>query len=115
MGATPEIMTYLTPLLDQVEGMGLPLIDGVMMMPLDQPEGQLEIAQQMLAGVPAGVTHFIIHPAEDTPELRAICPDWPSRTANFRTFMNEDLKKYIKNLGIQLIGYRALKTMMRSN
>lgn len=113
MGATPEILSLLSPLLDDVEGQGFPLIDGVMMMPLDQPEGQLELAKKMLASVPAGITHFILHPAEDTPELRAICPDWPSRVANFRTFMDPDLKKYIQNLGIQLIGYRSLRNIIR--
>jgi len=81
-------------------------------MPLDQPEGQIEIAKKMFGGLSAGVTHFLFHPSVDTPELRAICSDWPSRVANYHTFMSKEIKQYIRNIGIQVIGYRHLKNLM---
>jgi chitin disaccharide deacetylase len=67
----------------------------------------------MLLELPAGVTHFLFHPSTDTPELRAIAPDWPSRVANYQTFMDTDLKRFIKDQGIQVIGYRALKDLIQ--
>ena len=68
----------------------------------------------MLSDLPAGVTHFLFHPSIDTPELRAIAPDWPSRVANYHTFMDPQLKKVIKNQGIQVIGYQHLRALMHS-
>ena len=113
MGATDEQLQSLGPVLDQLESQGYPLIDGIMMMPLDQPEGQLEIAKRMLSQLPVGVTHFIFHPAMDTPEIRAICPDWPSRVANYHTFMNPEIQSFLKQENIHPIGYRALRDAMR--
>lgn len=114
MGVTEKERAQLIPALEQVEGHGLPLMDGIMMMPLDQPEGQLEIAKQLFSQVPVGITHFIIHPAVDTPELRAICPDWPSRVANYETFMDPAIKAFIEAEGIRLIGFRELRDRMRT-
>jgi len=114
MGATDESLVLLAPILENIETQGMPLIDGIMMMPLDQPEGQLEIAKHMLANLPVGITHFIYHPAVDTPELRAICPDWPSRVANYHTFMDPEIRNFIKIQDIHIIGYKHLREVMRS-
>jgi hypothetical protein len=97
----------------QLEEQGLPLLDNLDSLPLDQPEGQIELAKQRLGAIPAGVTHFIIHPSVDTPELRAICPDWPSRVANYQTFMSKEIRDFIKNAGIQVVGYRDLKKFIQ--
>ena len=114
LGATDESLTLLAPILEQIQTRGMPLIDGIMMMPLHQPEGQLEIAKYMLSNLPIGITHFIFHPAVDTPELRALCPDWPSRVANYHTFMDPEIRRFIKDEGIQVIGYKHLREWMRS-
>ncbi len=90
----------------------MPLIDGLANMPLDEPEGQPELAEKLLGELPAGVTHFLFHPSIDTPELRAIAPDWPSRVANYHTFMSKEIKDYIRNAGIQVVGYGDLKKIM---
>jgi predicted glycoside hydrolase/deacetylase ChbG (UPF0249 family) len=113
MGVDAETATGYVVLISQLEEMGLPLVDGLESMPLDQPEGQLEIAKKKLSGLPAGLTHFLFHPSIDTPELRAIAPDWPSRAANYHTFMQPELKQFIKDQGIQVIGYRALKSLIQ--
>ncbi len=97
----------------QLEEQGLPLLDALDSLPLEEPNGQLEIAKQRLGALPAGVTHFIIHPSVDTPELRAICPDWRSRVANYQTFMSQEIRDFIKNAGIQVIGYRDLKKLIQ--
>jgi predicted glycoside hydrolase/deacetylase ChbG (UPF0249 family) len=97
---------------EQLEAQGLPLVDAILMMPLDKPEGQVETAKKLLSEVPVGVTHLLFHPAVDTPELRAACPDWPSRVANYKTFMSKEVKEYIKTCGIHVIGYRDIKNTM---
>jgi chitin disaccharide deacetylase len=113
MGLDQETADQFVRMIAALEEEGLPLIDQMAMMPLDQPEGQLEIAKKMLLELPAGVTHFLFHPSTDTPELRAIAPDWPSRVANYQTFMDSNLRRFIKELGIQVIGYQALKDLIQ--
>jgi predicted glycoside hydrolase/deacetylase ChbG (UPF0249 family) len=113
MGVDAETASGYVMLISQLEEQGLPLIDSLVGMPLDQPVGQLEIAKKMLSGLPVGVTHFLFHPSIDTPELRAITPDWPSRVANYHTFMDPELKQFIQDKGLQVIGYRALRSLIQ--
>ena len=113
MGMDEEQVARFSAMIAELEEQGLPLVDGLAMLPLDQPQGQLEIAKKMLSELPAGVTHFLFHPSIDTPELRAITPDWPSRVANYQTFMDPALKKFIKDQGLHVIGYQAFRAIMR--
>lgn len=113
LGMDTEISTLMAEYTAQLEEQGVPLVDFITGLPLDQPDGQLELAKKMLSELPPGLTHFIHHPSIDTPELRAITPDWPSRVANYRVFMREELKDLIKAEGIHLIGYRQIREMLR--
>ncbi len=45
---------------------------------------------------------------------RALAPDWESRVANYRLFISEKMRDFIHNSGIQVIGYRALRDVLRS-
>ncbi len=100
-------------LIQELEASGIPTLDAVEFMPLDDPEGHLDLAQRKLSALPAGITHFLMHPAVDTPELRAITPDWPSRVANYQAFMSRDMKAFLTNTGIHVIGYRAIRDAAR--
>jgi predicted glycoside hydrolase/deacetylase ChbG (UPF0249 family) len=94
------------------EASGLPLIDHLEGMPLDSPEDRMQRTKQALAALEPGLTHFIIHPAADTPELRAITPDWACRAADYQDFLSKELGASIKQLGLQVIGYRAIQNVM---
>ncbi|HNV68917.1 MAG TPA: hypothetical protein PKO06_04405, partial [Candidatus Ozemobacteraceae bacterium] len=65
---------------------GLPLLDHIDSLPLDRPDGRIEQAKRAFDRLPAGLTHFLIHASADTPELRAITPDAPSRIADYQAF-----------------------------
>lgn len=95
-----------------LEANGLPLLDHMVGLPLDQPANRLEQAKAALSGLQPGITHFIIHPSKDTPELRAITPDWLCRVGDYQTFLMEELKTFIKQSGIQVIGYRDIQKIM---
>ena len=95
-----------------LQSAGVPLIDHITGMPLSDPRDQLDYAQRAFDALLPGVTVFILHPAEDTPELRAIAPDWPSRVANFETFMRPEIPRYLKQIGAHVIGYRALQALL---
>jgi predicted glycoside hydrolase/deacetylase ChbG (UPF0249 family) len=116
MGAaeTETASEVYLPILEQLEAQGRPMLDALVGMPLDHDEDHLGLAKKLLDEIPAGITHFLMHPSVDTPELRAIAPDWRARVANYNAFMNPEMKTYLKNSGLQLIGYRALREWLRS-
>ena len=62
-----------------------------------------------------GVTEIQTHPAIDTDELRAACPDWPGRVED-RAYLRHDpsLSDLIERAGATLIGYRDLRALVRA-
>jgi predicted glycoside hydrolase/deacetylase ChbG (UPF0249 family) len=62
-----------------------------------------------------GVTEVYLHPAVDSPELRAMAPDWEGRVDDHDLLVNgSTLRDALEAAGITLIGYRELRTLMRS-
>ena len=101
-------------MVQQLEASGVPLVDEIVGMPLDAPEERVARAKVLFDALAPGITHFVLHPAADTPELRAIATgDWPSRVGDYRTFVSEELRGYVRRSGVQVIGYRALRDLMR--
>lgn len=96
-----------------LEAQRMPLVDQAVMLPLDRLEERVEQAKQVLARLPAGLTHFVIHPAADTPELRSITPDWPSRVADYQAFTSQELRAYVRDSDLNILGYRDLKVLLR--
>ncbi len=87
------------------------MVDYAAGLDLAKPFERFEQAKQAMRNLLPGITHFIIHPSKETPELISITPDWQSRVADYQTFMDENLKQYIVNEGIQVIGYRKLRNL----
>lgn len=111
-GVDPETAAMAAQMVIQLEEMGLPLLDNLLMVNLEHPENRFEQTCEALSSLPAGLTHFIIHPSKDTPELRAITPDWRCRVADYETFTGEPMRRFLEECGIQVIGYRAVKELM---
>ncbi len=106
---SPEIAAMSGQLADRIEDAGMPVFGHVVGLPLDRPEERVAQARRVLDGLPPGLSMFIIHPAQDTPELRAIARDWPSRVADYEAFTSPELREYIRASGIHVVGYRALR------
>lgn len=102
----------IVPLLQQMEEMGVPMVDAILGMPLEHGDDHLGVAKKLFGEAPVGVTHFILHPSIDTAELRSIAPDWPARVANYNAFMSDELKLFIESEDIKLIGYRHIREAM---
>ena len=113
-GVDAETFQMVQALTEYLEGEGIPMVDHAMGLPLDEPRDQMETARRMFGQLEAGLTHFIIHPSIDTPELRAITPDWECRVANYRVFMSDEFKGRLERENIRLIGYRGIREAMRS-
>jgi hypothetical protein len=114
LGMDPETASIAANSVSYLEEQGIPLVDYAAGLELDKPHARLEQAKQAISDLPSGITHFIIHPSKETPELMAITPDWHSRVADYHTFMDERLRQHINNSGIQIIGYMALKELLFS-
>ena len=114
MGAGEEERIAYATIMQQLETMGVPMVNGILGMPLEHGEDHIGVAKRLLSAVPVGITHFILHPSIDTAELRAIAPDWQARVANYNAFMSDKLKTFIESEDIKLIGYRQLRDAMRS-
>ena len=106
---TAQMLTGMIAMLDEI---GLPLLDGLSGLALVDPTDRLEQAKAALGALKPGLTHFIIHPAKDTPELRRITPSWACRVADYETFSSDAMRDFIRAEGFQVIGYRTLKALM---
>jgi len=107
-----EQVTY-APIMEMLEDMGVPMVDGILAMPLEHGKDHIGVARKLFGEVPVGITHFILHPSVDTPELREIASDWQARVANYKAFMSDEMKKIIESEDIKLIGYRQIREAMR--
>jgi predicted glycoside hydrolase/deacetylase ChbG (UPF0249 family) len=67
-----------------------------------------------ISGLEPGVTELTLHPAIDTPELRAITTDWRQRVSDHVLLVaDRGLDRLIADAGVTLIGYRPLRDAMR--
>ncbi|MBC8504469.1 MAG: polysaccharide deacetylase family protein [Anaerolineales bacterium] len=116
-GLEPDTAKLAALMIAQTEEMGVPLLDHFVGLALDQDATLKQHnahVKQSFEDLKPGVTHYVIHPALDSRELRAMTPDWPSRVADTQAFTSDNLRVYIQKSGIQVIGYRALKELMPS-
>jgi predicted glycoside hydrolase/deacetylase ChbG (UPF0249 family) len=62
-----------------------------------------------------GVTELYAHPAADTPELRAIAPDWAARVDDLHLLATDaGFGAMVERSGARLIGFRQLRDAMRA-
>lgn len=93
----------------QLRAQGVPLCDHIRALDLGNATAGLDATQQLFHELPAGLTYFIHHPALDTPELRAICPDWQARVRDYTVMTSPELRVYVQQQGIHLIGWRDIQ------
>ncbi len=96
-----------------VEQHGLPTFDTTTFLPLNLEHHGVAVAKEVVDSLRPGLNMLILHPLHDTPETRALTPDWPSRVSNYLACMSEELHEHIRRSGVQLIGYRALRDALR--
>jgi predicted glycoside hydrolase/deacetylase ChbG (UPF0249 family) len=107
-------VAHYAPMMEILESIGIPLLDAILFMPLTQhSDDHIESARQLFGEAPVGITHLLLHPSVDTPELRSIASEWVSRVANYHAFMSDEMKKILEREDIKIIGYRAIRDVMR--
>jgi chitin disaccharide deacetylase len=77
--------------------------------------GTRRVLERALGDLRPGVTEVYAHPAIDTPELRALAPDWPARVDDHDLLARDhDLPALAERLGVRFIGWRALRRLQRA-
>ena len=76
--------------------------------------GSREVIASRLARLKPGVTEMYVHPAVDSPELRAIAGDADLRIDDYDLVCTDGtLRQMVDDAGASLIGYRALRDLAR--
>jgi predicted glycoside hydrolase/deacetylase ChbG (UPF0249 family) len=97
---------------EELAANGLPIIDHLAALAKGH---KLETYQQGFARLPAGLSHAIVHPAAPGYEVEVITHSAPQRMADYRVMLDPQLKAYVAEQGIRLIGYRPLRDLMRGS
>ena len=80
-----------------------------------RPVGSRRTFERLLADLAPGVTEIHVHPAADTPELRAHTPDWPARVDDHDLLVHDhSMRALLERVGVELIGYRTLRELQRA-
>ena len=62
-----------------------------------------------------GVTEILCHPAIARDELKSCARDAAQREADFRYFTSDKTRQLIKHEGVEMVGFRQLRDLMRRN
>jgi predicted glycoside hydrolase/deacetylase ChbG (UPF0249 family) len=77
--------------------------------------GTRKVMERTLFELRPGITEIYVHPATDTPELRALAPDWAGRVDDHDLVCHDDsVRALAERAGVTLIGYRPLRALMRT-
>ncbi|MGI8938118.1 MAG: polysaccharide deacetylase family protein [Iamia sp.] len=77
--------------------------------------GSRKVIEEAVATLQPGVTEMYVHPATDTPELRAFAPDWEARVDDLALMCDDaPLRKALDATGAHLIGFRPLRDLQRA-
>jgi len=69
----------------------------------------------LLRTLKPGVTEILCHPALARDELKSCARDAFQREADFRYFTSDKTRQLVKGEGIELLGFRELRDLMRQN
>lgn len=97
-----------------MEAAGMILFDSLYVPRLDHHEQRLAEAMQSLDSLGPGLHYFAFHPSHDTPELRAMAPDWRCRLADYELFSSDAWRQAIARSGVKVISFRPLRDLMRA-
>ena len=77
--------------------------------------GSRRSIERVIGDLRPGVTEVYVHPAVDSPELRALADDWPSRVDDHDLVTRDrSLRTMLDRAGVRRIGYRELRELQRA-
>ncbi len=101
--------------IERLESRALPILDAVDLFSLDFAPGQGDAhTAKRMSRLGAGLTYFIIHPAKDGEEIRAISPDAHARTFEHQFYGSARGREAFAKAGIKTVGMRPLRDLVRA-
>ena len=101
--------------IEQAESLGLPILDAVDLFSLDFAPGAGDAhTEKRLRRLGPGLTYFIIHPAKEGEEIRAISPDAHARTFEHAFYGSARGREVFAKAGIKTVGMRPLRDLLRA-
>ncbi len=95
---------------------GVPMFDRVLQLSLSIEDDRPKRTREMLDKIrPGQIGYALFHPALDSAELRGICPDWRSRVGDHDLLGAGNLRGYLEDQGMKVIGCRELQAVMPSS
>ena len=77
--------------------------------------GSRRSIERVVMDLRPGVTELYVHPARDTPELRAVGTDWHGRVDDLALVTTDsNLRAMLDRAGVHRIGWRPLRSLMRA-
>lgn len=77
--------------------------------------GSRRAIERAISDLQPGVTEVYVHPADDTPELRALTDDWAARVDDLDLVCHDTgLRQAIERADAKLIGWRELREAQRA-
>ncbi len=104
-----EVADDYLEVLERIDNDAVPTLDEIIIETLNDMADKTSFYRELITGIKPGLTHLLFHPATDSDELRAIADTWESRHADYLAWRDPELKQFIENEGIKLIGYRQLR------
>lgn len=106
----PKLTDAYEQIIERVQTDAVPTLDEIITDTLHAEEDKLAFYRELIDNLKPGLTHLLFHPAELGDELQAITPDsceW--RNADYLCFTDPELKQFIDDADLTVIGYRDLK------
>jgi predicted glycoside hydrolase/deacetylase ChbG (UPF0249 family) len=106
----------LEPQLKRLDDAGFPVLDNVLVSTLEHPPEQKEAYfRRLLAELRPGLTHFLVHPAVPSDEVRAMADTAPMRGREYELFRDRSMADELARLGVKTIDYRRIRDAYRSS
>jgi len=107
---------FFAALTSALEAAGVPVLDGFDANSLRFEPGSGEAHNlARLRALRPGINYLICHPAQAGEELSAICPDAHARDFERRFYGGDPGRRALAAEGIQTLGMRALRDLMRAD
>jgi predicted glycoside hydrolase/deacetylase ChbG (UPF0249 family) len=114
--ASRKLMRDQMPaVLDQLDASGVVTPDHLVFHGPSKLEETESYWTNLIRSLFPGVTEILCHPARARDELKSCARDASQREADFRYFTSEKTRWLLADEGVELIGYRKLRDLMRSN
>ncbi len=92
---------------------GIPLLDALYSIKGTTVDQSEEFYKNIIRNLKPGVNELIIHLASPSKEIEAITNSYRQRIEDYRIFTSPEMKEFIKEQGVHLIGWKDLNTLWK--